>query len=569
MNIFTLFATLALKSDDYEKGIGEAEKSTGGLAASMQGKLGKGLKVAGAAFAAAGAAAGAAAAAIYKTVQSSAAASDKIDKMSQKIGISRESYQELDYVLSQNGMSVDQLQAGMKTLTNQMQSAQEGGKKAQAAFKTLGISATDTNGALRKQEDVLFETIAALQGMENETERNALASDLFGKSASELAPLLNAGAGSMDELRQKAHELGLVLDDETIDSGVAFTDTMDTVKRTLGSVMTKIGSGLMPIVQQALDWVLEHMPQIQATCEKVFGVLATVVDYAGQGIKWLTGIAEQYYPQMREIAVQAFDTIKKAVEWLMDAFQKYFPIIRDWAVDTFNKIADYWNSTLKPCFEAIGGFIQNVLWPAFKTVFQNFIVPMIKTTFGTISQLWNGTLKPVFNGIITFLTGTFSGNWRKAWDGVKSVFSGFANGLGTIFRTPINYIIDLINGFLRGLNGIQIPDWVPGVGGKGFHVNLIPHLAKGGILEKGQIGLLEGNGAEAVVPLENNRKWIAAVARQMDYSMEKKPQRASESLRTQPTEVTIHVHAAEGQDEKRIATAVAREFQRVLEAMPA
>ena len=69
-----------------------------------------------------------------------------------------------------------------------------------------------------------------------------------------------------------------------------------------------------------------------------------------------------------------------------------------------------------------------------------------------------------------------------------------------------------MNSFIRTLNKIEIPDWVPGVGGKGINLPLIPTLARGGILKAGQIGLLEGNGAEAVVPLENNKAWISAVA---------------------------------------------------------
>ena len=76
-------------------------------------------------------------------------------------------------------------------------------------------------------------------------------------------------------------------------------------------------------------------------------------------------------------------------------------------------------------------------------------------------------------------------------------------------------MISLLNGFISGLNKIQIPDWVPAVGGKGLNIPSIPLLEKGGVLEKGQVGLLEGNGAEAVVPLENNKRWISSLANEM------------------------------------------------------
>ena len=66
-----------------------------------------------------------------------------------------------------------------------------------------------------------------------------------------------------------------------------------------------------------------------------------------------------------------------------------------------------------------------------------------------------------------------------AWENIKNIFSNIANGLGNIFKSPINFIIGIINGFIRGLNRIRIPDWVPGVGGLGFHINEIPRLKVG------------------------------------------------------------------------------------------
>lgn len=77
------------------------------------------------------------------------------------------------------------------------------------------------------------------------------------------------------------------------------------------------------------------------------------------------------------------------------------------------------------------------------------------------------------------------------------------SGLGNILKAPINYIIDLLNGFIKGLNKIEIPDWVPGVGGKGINVPLIPKLAKGGIVDSATLAMIgEGKSAEAVIPLD-------------------------------------------------------------------
>lgn len=210
-----------------------------------------------------------------------------------------------------------------------------------------------------------------------------------------------------------------------------------------------------------------------------------------------------------------FNLIQDCVGIVRDAFADRMPEIKEFVSGCFADIGEFWNNNLKPCLDAIKGFIENTLAPAFKTVFEKIIGPVIDDVFGAIKDLWNNSLKPVFTGITDFLTGVFTGNWEKAWNGIKNIFQGIWEGIKTAFKLPINWIIDGINTFIRGINKIKIPDWVPWVGGKGFHINEIPRLEKGGILEKGQVGLLEGNGAEAVVPLDRNQAWVNAVAKDM------------------------------------------------------
>lgn len=423
--IFRLVGSIFVDTASAEKSLSKTDDK----AQSFGSTLVKGIKGAAKWGTAIVGAATAVGAAMYKAASSAAANADEIDKMSQKIGISRTAYQELDFILSQNGMDVNVLQSGMKKLVNTMQDAQSGSATAKAAFDALGVSVTDSNGALRDQETVLYDAIAALQGMENETERNALANDLFGRSASEMAPLLNAGAGSMEELRQKARDLGLVLGDETIDAGVKFTDTIDQAKRAGESIMTQIGAQVMPLFVSVLEWIMEHMPEIQDVLGRVFGVAKDVISGIGNLVSWLSDLLDGEL---------------------------------------------------------------------------SFVKTYVRETLG---------------GILDFISGVFTGDWEKAWQGVSRIFGAIWDGIKGMFKLPINWIIDGINKFIRGINGIKVPDWVPLVGGKGFSIKELPRLAKGGVLERGQTGFLEGNGAEAVVPLHDNRKWIGAVAEDMDRAM--------------------------------------------------
>lgn len=97
------------------------------------------------------------------------------------------------------------------------------------------------------------------------------------------------------------------------------------------------------------------------------------------------------------------------------------------------------------------------------------------------SDTWEG-LKRYLRGIIDFITGIFTGDWKKAWGGVKDVFGGIFDSLKGLVKTPINWIIDKLNRFISGLNKIQVPDWVPAVGGKGINIPQIPKLAKGAVI---------------------------------------------------------------------------------------
>lgn len=223
MELFKLFGSIAVENAEANSAIDE----TGDKAESFSSKLKDGIATAAKWGTAIVAGATTAVAGLAKLATSSASTADNIDKMSQKIGISREAYQELDFIFSQSGTSVDNLQMGMKSLIAAMDGAASGTESNIEQFEKLGISVTDANGDLRDGEEVMFETLAALQAMENQTEKARLASELFGRSGTELMPLLNSEAGSIEAMKEQAHELGLVLGDELIDDGVELTDTLD------------------------------------------------------------------------------------------------------------------------------------------------------------------------------------------------------------------------------------------------------------------------------------------------------------------------------------------------------
>jgi hypothetical protein len=150
---------------------------------------------------------------------------DRIDKMSQSLGVSRKGFQELDYALSQSGASIDSMGMAMRTMTEAITSNSD-------SFKILGVSVNNADGTLKTQEQILKESIIAMQGLEEGVEKTALANKLFGRSSQDLMPLLNSSIGSFEQLTARASELGLViLGDDAVNSGVVLGDTLDDLKK--------------------------------------------------------------------------------------------------------------------------------------------------------------------------------------------------------------------------------------------------------------------------------------------------------------------------------------------------
>jgi len=205
----------------------------------------------GVAMAAIGTAAVGAGKKLYDMANDAAAAGDEVDKASQRLGLSRQGYQEWEYVLSQNGASISSLENGMKKLNNTVDDAINGSASATDKFKRLGISMEDLQG--KSREEVFEMTVKGLQGIADEGEKAAIANDLLGTSSVELGALLNQTAESTDALKNKASELGLVMSDESIDAAVNYTDAMDNLTRSFAGVKNNITSQLLPGFTMVLD----------------------------------------------------------------------------------------------------------------------------------------------------------------------------------------------------------------------------------------------------------------------------------------------------------------------------
>ena len=191
---------------------------------------------------------GAAFGAVTLAAKKFAETTDRIDKMSQSIGISRKTFQEWDYIMGQNGASIESLEMGMKTLVDQITNTSTAADKNSTALGKLGISVTDVNGNLKDQETVFNEVVSALQAMPQGTQKAALANELLGRSATELMPLLNQTAEGTEALRKNAYDLGIVLSDQAVTAGVAFVDALDDLKKAGSGFLNNVVAPLIPLL---------------------------------------------------------------------------------------------------------------------------------------------------------------------------------------------------------------------------------------------------------------------------------------------------------------------------------
>ena len=649
-SIFSLFGEVLIDNTNANKAIDttteKAEKSgskVGGAFKSIaKGAVAVGTAVVGAATTVGGAA--------LKMTRNTSAQADEVDKMSQKLGMSRTAYQEWDYVLSQAGVEITSMATGMKTLTNKIDDAKNGSEKAQGMFNKLGISMEDLRSMSR--EDIFAAVINGMQSMEDSTERAALANDLFGKSGQELTALFNESAKSTEALKQKAHELGMVMSDETIDAGVKFTDTMDTLKRSFGGVMAQLGGAVIPIVQKFADLIQTKMPQIQDFIMRFMPILAAlfdgvlpplfelaeailpvlfdllesllpvfeslisailpvVVELIQQVFPLIVQIAQEVLPiflqlieglmplitqiiqtvlpvviqllsailppvlqivqtilpvlletlrlllppllqivqailpvivqlinavlpvfmqivqavlpvfkQLIEtllpplsqiidallpVLVQLFNSIMPVITSLVEALLPILTSLLDALLPVLQPILDLLTTLLSPLFD----ILESILPPLcdFITTLIKVLLPPLEKAFSVVSKVISGvfrkalenlkpifdSMKKIFKGIVDFITGVFSGDWKKAWNGIVAIFKGIFNLIPTIGERIINGLIKVINGIIDGIawtvewTGIEIPR-IPSVELPRFRIGLdyVPYDEFAALLHKGE-----------------------------------------------------------------------------------
>lgn len=230
---------------------------------------------------------------------------------------------------------------------------------------------------------------------------------------------------------------------------------------------------LKPTFDKMVKTVISNLPKMQKTAQKLFNTIKPILS---QVINLIKKIANA----VGEVLIYAFKKVTPIVKKFGELFNVVFPLIVSVVQNHINKVIARMNC-LKPVVIGVIGFISGVV-DTFKKYIKDMIVAITK----------------ILGGIIDFITGIFTGNWKKAWDGLKSIVSGIFSGIVATVKRNINLVIDVVNGVIKGLNSIKIPKGIPGIGGKGINIPLIPKLAKGTSNWQGGIVQVHEQGGEII-----------------------------------------------------------------------
>lgn len=216
--------------------------------------------------------------AMISMTKESAAFADNIITLSMQTGQSTQQLQEFSYATELIDVSVDTLQGSLRKLTNNMQDTMNGTGNAKASFEALGVSVTNADGSMRSANDVFYETIDALGQVKNETERDAMSMDIFGRSAQDLNPLIIQGSQTLKAYADEAHNMGYVLDDEALSALGAVDDAYQRLQKTQEGVKNQLAVEFAPYLEEFYGDLTSGIKTIGSTLQQsglvdAFGML--------------------------------------------------------------------------------------------------------------------------------------------------------------------------------------------------------------------------------------------------------------------------------------------------------
>ena len=359
IEIFKLFGRILVDDKEAQKSLSRTDKNVKTFGDRLRG----GIKTAAKWGTAIVGAATTAGAAMFGLVNKATQAADAIAKGAERVGVSTDFYQEMEFWASQNGLSHEQMEKAVGRFNQRLGQAVNGNEKYASALQQVGIDLDAVRNGQLSTEDAYAQTIQRLSEMENEQDKVNLATEIFGtRLARDMLPALNEGSLSIEEARKKAQELGLVISEDQLRASEQFQDSWDQIKRSMGTAATQIGLVLMPAFQSVMDFILDNVIPVTRELwgafqegEGVIGGIKNVFSEltSGEGLSGLIDMARDAFNNLvtwlaGEGIPMLLDGMMQSREMFFNAAMTLFPAIIEAAVEFLPQFLEWITGTFIP-----------------------------------------------------------------------------------------------------------------------------------------------------------------------------------------------------------------------------
>lgn len=474
---------------------------------------------------------------------------DDLNTLAKQTGVATDELQKMQYAADLIDVDTDTIVGGLRKLKKNLDGHED-------AWKRVGVDVKDANGEYRDITSIFYDTVAGLSKIENETERDTVAMDLFGKSADELAGVIDDGGAALKTLGEEAENLGVIIPQDDLDRANALNDQLDRMKAEILPTLMEVGIQIieaiepyLPAIQEAIQGIFQALqnisPQLVLIVGGILAALAalspmfSVLSGISGLISTLTGSMGGLSAVLGGIsapviaAVAAVGLLVAAFVHLMETNEQFRTTVTGIWDDVQGRFAAF-GQHITDTLNQMGGDFQNfsevvrATWDGLCS----FLAPFMETTMNFVQSVIDHALRAI-EGLFDIFAGVFTGNWSQVWNGVKEVFTGVWGVLLDVARNTLNSILGLMNGVIDGINAVA------SAGGKGQVISRIPLLANGGILSSGSAIVGEAgaelltmvDGKAVVQPLTNNTTNYAGATNNF-YIQSSDPEQVAEEVST-------------------------------------
>lgn len=323
---------------------------------------------------------------------------------------------------------------------------------------------------------------------------------------------------AFDEVKKAIEQMKTALEPIAKDILSKIIEVIQNIVNQAQKILTVVGPPILAIIQKIIAVITEMIPVITSILTIVGSVISgiisfisMVISYVGTAIATILGFIMPIVQIVATIVANIWSVILTVATNIWSKVSEVVTAIIEFVTNLFKSISDIINkiwSKIQEVMGKVGDKVKGVIDDINK--YFNNIKSTVSDVFNNIWSKVQGVMDKVGNKISNVLQGI-----QNAWSGLRGFVGGVFSGIEGAVSSLVGSVKGMVNGVIGGINGaISIINKIPGV-----HIGRIPRLERGGVLKRGQIGLLEGNGAEAVVPLEKNKAWIRAVAKDMAQIM--------------------------------------------------